>query len=169
MFQETTKHSHIIKILSEESSEEGDTHKLCVRVLNQSKWEDMMYKILVASDEKEDFGVSIRKEFYLNEDKKPSFIWSILLWGDLDSSVDELTPIFSKRGAPPPPPKSLGVSVPVSRSAPVKAQVSADGTITKKVALPHKRGSRNKDPNTVIRIGDNSHKGIRATVSNLGG
>ena len=165
MYAELTKDSAIITIVDEELSESGESYRIVVRVLNELKWKKMIHNLLTASHESESFGLTVRQEFYLNDQSKPSFVWSILLLGDLDDAPEYLNPIFSKRGAPPAPPASLGISTPVARTAP--ARRTADGSVIKEVPLPFKRpASEDKDKVVNVMRDSGSDKKIRAFVDN---
>ena len=165
-FKSLTESSSIITVTHEEFSEAKDSYKVVLRVLNPTKWKPIIHKILLKSHEEETFGVSVRQEFYLNADSNPSYVWSMLLWGDVAEGRKALTPILERRGAPPPPPKNLGISAPVSYDS--SKAVRSDGSIVTTVPLPHKRGSRDGDTNEVIKIGEPRKRKIAAVVKNIG-
>lgn len=136
-YKELTSNSSIISIINEEKNEEENTVLLTIRVLNDTKWRKLIFAALKASHEDESFGTSIKQEFYLNESAQPAFIWTMVLWGDLDQASVSLSPILGKRGAPPPPPKSLGVTAPVYKNVNTMHRTQ-DGTVVTTVPLPFK-------------------------------
>ena len=71
--------------------ERGDTlTKLIVRVAEKTRWGKFVVSALRAANESGEFGVSIRKEYYLDDDGKPTFSWLVILWGDLEVGLREL-------------------------------------------------------------------------------
>ena len=168
MYKEITSNSNIISVVSEEESETGETYRIVLRVLNDSKWRKVIHKLLAASAEEETFGISVRQEFYLNEEQKPAFVWSILLWGELEEAFSTLKPILSKRGGPPAPPKSLGIAAPVTRA---RSYVKNDGSVVKEVPLAPHPGEKVIDKDEVVRVrGSTASKTAnRAFVEKVGG
>ena len=148
--------------------QDSESCVLTVRVLNESKWKKLIQEMIMSSAEEDDFGVVVKQEFYLNPEGKPAFVWTVSLWGDLSVAAAYVTPILNKRGAPPPPPASLGISAPVfTKNSPPR--VKADGSIVKEIALPHKTGTA-KDTSQVINVRDiNAPKNRRAFVTGITG
>lgn len=71
--------------------ERGDTlTKLIVRVVEKVRWGKFVVGALKAANESGEFGVSVRKEYYLDDDGKPMFSWLVILWGDLEVGLREL-------------------------------------------------------------------------------
>ena len=147
-----TKESTILSVLNEEENEDGSSVILTVRVLNDSKWKKTIKDILMSSSDAETFGVTVRQEYYLKENS-PAFVWSILIWGDLEDAKEHLKPILSKRGGPPAPPKSLGITAPVSTRHTPRQRMSGDGSVVRTVPLPYKRRAPpNKEETITIKI-----------------
>ena len=163
MFKEAVKNSNVIEFVSEETSD--DVHRLIVRVKNEKRWPKVIFKILKTSDDDEEFGVSIVKEFFLDEDSSPAFIWVLSFWGDLTSATKLIVPVLSKRAGPPPAPKSVAVGArTLNPGSSVKYLGGGVQEIT--VPLPHRRGNRDRDTEEVVKIGEKK-KGIRATVRGI--
>jgi len=153
-----------IEIVHEEPDEGGDSYKVLLKVSDRKTWSKCVVQMLEAQEGAE-FGVSVRKEYYLHEGA-PSYIWVLLIWGDLEDAQLELLPILNYKA----PAKTNGTAVkavPPTTSSQIKRKVyqTADGprAITT-VALPHYRGPRTADPGTVKKMGQ---KGFGATVTNL--
>jgi hypothetical protein len=167
VFKDITRESRILSILSETVGDDG-AYTASIRVISQPKWDKMIVSILKAAHESEDFGSIIRKEFYLNDEGVPSYIWSLLLWGDLDVALKTLSPILEKKGAPPAPPPSISTSVPITKPS-LNMYKRKDGSEEVVVPLPHRRGSRAVDTSEVVKVGGGSKKKrVRAFVSNIG-
>ena len=150
-YAEITGNSFIISVTSETLSEDELSYTVVFRILNDSKWKKMIHSILKSSHDDETFGVSVRQEFYLNEEGSPAFVWSMLVWGDLDAAVSSLTPILEKRGAPPAPPKSLAIAAPTSQ--PRGRQFKTKESIVTEIPLPFKRQQAEKS-DTSINVRD---------------
>ncbi len=168
MFKEHVEKSTILELTSEESSEE--THRLVLKVLENdtNKWMKVVYKMLKAAEEEESFGVSVSKEFFLDEEGAPTYIWVCIFWGDKDEALTHCGPLLSKRFGPPAPPKSVAVGAVAVRPGIKSSKVThhTGGITSVTVSLPHRRGNRDKDPETVVKIGDRS-KGLRASVQGV--
>ena len=173
MYADIIKDSSLIQVINEELSESGDSYSIVVRVLNEDKWKGLIQKMLIASHKEETFGVIVKQEFYVNTEGSPAFVWTIMLWGDLEEAQTTLTPILEKRGAPPPPPASMGVSPVIKSSTPTATASSVrrpDGTTIGEVALPFGRADKKIDRNEVIKVGELTEgKKIRAYVDNYKG
>jgi len=138
MYADITQQSSIITVVDEALSDTEDSYTVTLRVLNESKWKKMIHSILKSSHEEETFGVSIRQEYYLNEEGTPAFVWSMLLWGNLEDALISLTPILEKRGAPPAPPKGLNITTPASKKPAGRQYRTREATVTE-IPLPFKR------------------------------
>ena len=176
MFEDLAKDSNIITVkdvaFDVEEVEDRQACTITVRVLSDTKWKKLIQKLLVSSAENEEFGVVVKQEYYLNEDSKPAFVWIIYLWGSLERAEECVTPLLNKRGGPPAPPASLGISAPVftKKQATAPPRVKRDGSVVKEVSLPQKRKDiSNKDQ--VINVRDHSvgRKGPRAYVTGYNG
>ena len=167
MFKQFIDKSTILTLASEESSEE--THRIVLKVQHETKWMKLVYKMLKAAEEEESFGVSIAKEFFLDEDSAPTFIWVCTFWGDVDEAAEICGPLLAKRFGPPAPPKSVAVGAAAVRPSMVAPRVQhvGNGVTAITVQLPHRRGNRTKDKDTIVKIGDSSHKGLKATVEGI--
>lgn len=170
MFKEYLQKSTILSLTSEESSEE--THRLVLKVHgNESKWMKLVYLMLKAAEETETFGVSVSKEFFLDEDGSATYTWVCTFWGDKDDAVSVCGPLLSKRFGPPAPPKSVAAGAQAVRPSLSGAKVShlSGGVTAITVPLPHRRGDRSKDPNTIVKVGESSAgpKGLRASVQGI--
>ena len=139
IYSEMTSNSSIVSVNSEQLSEDESSYTVVFRILNQVKWKKMIHSILKSSYEEETFGVSIRQEFYVNEEGSPAFVWSMLLWGDLGDAQTSLKPILSKRGAPPAPPKNLSITAPVHHGQSIGKQYKKVDSVVTEVPLPFKR------------------------------
>lgn len=166
MYKDITKNSTILTVVSEEASESKETYKIVLRINSDSKWRKVIKDMLEAAAETEEFGIIVRQEFYVNESGSPAFVWSILLWGDLDSASSVLFPILGRRGGPPAPPPSLATSVPTFTATKLER---ADGTIIKEVPLSPHPGERVLDKTEVINVSDPRRgKRNRAFVEKIG-
>ena len=163
MLSEITSNSSIISIHTENVNEEDKTYTGIVRVLNPVKWQKMIHKILMTSQEVETFGASIKQEYYLNDQGSPSFIWSLLLWGDLEDATTHLSPIVGKRGGPPAPPKTLNIT-----PTEIHRVQRGDGSVVSSVSLPHKRGARQGDPDETVKVNDRRNVKTKAIVRTVG-
>lgn len=64
--------------------------KLIVRVSDKGRWTRFVVGSLRAADSSGEFGVSVRKEYYLDDEGKPTFCWIFILWGDMDVAVRDI-------------------------------------------------------------------------------
>ena len=178
MFDNVAQHSSIISITNVtydfangntgDPTKDSETCTLTVRVLNDIKWKKIIQQLLMASVEAEDFGVVVKQEFYVNEDQKPAFVWSLSLWGDLEVASTYVLPILNKRGAPPPPPPSLGVSAPARPSVVPDRQYKSDsGSVYTEVALPFKRNQSEKSDEAINARSPRSGNKPRAFVEGV--
>ena len=71
--------------------EETDTlTKLIVRVADKVRWTRFVISSFRAADANGEFGVSVRKEYYLDEEGKPTFSWIFIVWGDMEAAAHDL-------------------------------------------------------------------------------
>lgn len=153
-YVEMTAASTILSVTREEIDAESESCTVVFRIHNETKWKSMIHSILKSSLEAETFGVTVRQEYYLNDENKPAYVWSMLLWGDLEEAKEYLSPILSKRGAPPAPPKTLAIAAPMhnaQRAAPV--QIQKNDSLYTEVQLPFKRNQMERSEE-VIRVSD---------------
>jgi hypothetical protein len=170
MFAELIKESNVIQLIEEETDEAGALHKVVLRVLDKKHWEKLMLKVLLTQAEEQEFGVSIRKEYYLGEDKTPTFCWVLLVWGNFEEATSTLKPFLTKKIGPPPPPPTANIAVPSGFSVIQKRVVRQEedgppGTKTV-VGLPHRAGNRNSKLNKNRKMGE---KGRGAYVEAIQG
>ena len=123
----------------------------------------MIVDLLMSPDDDSDYVVSVRKEYYISEENKPTFCWVLVIWGDLFESFAEIGPLLQKES------KSPSKNVAPKREAPKPSNKrvyrTEDGIReVGKVNLPFKRGRRD-DPGTTKTLG--SRKGVGAYVSNV--
>ena len=157
----------LVEVVHEEPNPNGSTYKVLLRILDKKWWGLRVVRLLQAGDDSEDeFGVSIRKEYFLGEGGAPSYVWVMLLWGSIEGAVESLKPILSEA-----PPAEKDVPDPPIESSPRQAKVkkrtlrTEDGVrVVTTVPLPHYRGPRTKSPEAVKRFGT---KGFGATVTSL--
>jgi hypothetical protein len=94
----------------DEVGEDGDSYKAVVRVKDKHAWSALVQDLLLDADEEDEFGVSIRKEYYLHPDtKKPQFCWVILVWGNLEEAFSAMEASLKKRRGKVKPPKGVSV------------------------------------------------------------
>lgn len=135
MFASQIEKSSVVTLVSEETSEDGGSHKVLLRVTDMRRWSKMVVSLLKAPEEAADepsFGVSVRKEYYLDEDGSPTFCWVLLFWGEIDDAVEACGPLLGKSYAPPPPPAGAVVAAPSAKKQAIPMQkrrvTSEDGT-----------------------------------------
>lgn len=167
MLESYIKSSNIIEMIEEGSSEDETMHKVLFRVVGPSEaWSRLMLTLLRAPDDDSDFMVSIRKEYYIDDANKPTFVWVLVIYGDLDEAFSEIGPLLSvaapkKTTKRPAVPETKKSSPAVQR----KTYRSEDGVRTvSKIALPFRRGNRD-DTGKVKTLAN--HRGVGAFVSNV--
>lgn len=136
--------SSVVTLVSEETSENSVSYKALLRVSDAKRWGKMVVALLKAPEESGDtpsFGVSVRKEYYLDEDGNPTFCWVLFMWGELEDAFDACGPIIGKSYAPPPPPAGTVMAAPAAGPArKVVAQkrkvISEDGTEREITVIP---------------------------------
>ena len=153
------------EVISEELSEDGESYKVVVRVRNKSAWQKSVLQILRSGGEQ--FMTSVRKEYYLSDNGIPSFVWSILAWGDIADAKEEIHNFLlvqeeEERTKPvePSPTPEMGGGV-------KKFEVTARNGDTKtivQVPLPHYRVGSKLNPEMVQKMGS---KSFGATVTSL--
>lgn len=175
MFAEVIENSNILQLIEEESSEDGQSHKLLLRVTNSKGWGKMVPQLFQESKEEESFGISVRKEYFWDEeDEVVSFCWVVFLWGDIEDAFDILSPLLAKRTGPPPAPASVTAVQSLSSRTHriiVDRQTKLDEKGRPKtettVRLPHRSGKpRNSKLDKNKKLGD---KGRGAFVEGIDG
>jgi hypothetical protein len=176
MFADAIENSNVLQLLDEEGSEDGQSYKIMLRVLNQKRWGKMVVRIFHEANEEETFGVSVRKEYYWNEEKEAvTFCWVILLWGDVEDAFDVLAPLLAKRAGPPPAPSSVSTVQRVAQGTGNRVILDRRTKLDEKglpktettVRLPHRSTKpRNAKLAKTKKIGD---KGRGAFVEGIDG
>ena len=134
MFATQIERSSVVTLVREETNEDENSHKVLLRVTDMRRWGKIVVSLLKAPEEAADepsFGVSVRKEYYLDEDGSPTFCWVLLFWGDLEDAVEVCGPMLSKSFAPPPPPAGTVAAAPAAKKASSiqkRTVMSEDGT-----------------------------------------
>ena len=171
MFKSYIKRSKYIELIDEQTDEEGITHKIQLRVLDQKAWGSILVDLLQFAEDEEEYVISIRKE-YLLVDGSPSFMWVFLIWGDIESAAADLGPILHsviqtnipvklERVDEPEPQRN-----PNSRILGVHKVGSEDGVRTiKRVRLPFSRGNRDNPGEGVTKKFGDRRKGAYVTVA----
>lgn len=146
MFASQIENSSVVALVSEETSEDEGSHKVLLRVTDMRRWNKMVVALLKAPEQQGDtpeFGVSVRKEYYLAEEGSPTFCWVLLFWGDLEAADNMCGPILGKSYAAPPPPAGAVAAAPsasLSRRAGIPMQkrrvASEDGTERELTIVP---------------------------------
>jgi len=146
MFASQIENSSVVSLVSEETSANGGSHKVLLRVTDMRRWNKMVVALLKAPEASADepsFGVSIRKEYYLDEGGSPTFCWVLLFWGDIEDAVEFCGPLLGKSYAPPPPPAGAVAAAPsasLSRREGIPMQkrrvASEDGTERELTIVP---------------------------------
>lgn len=165
MLKNYIKGSNIIELVSEDINEDSSMYKAVLRVIGKSEdWSPMIVDLLMSPDDDSDYVVSVRKEYYISEENKPTFCWVLVIWGELFESFAELGPILqreSKTSANQADTRMEASPKPSNK----KIYRTEDGIReVGKVKLPFKRGRRD-DPGTTKTLG--SRKGVGAYVSNV--
>jgi len=170
MLKEYIKSSNIIEMIEEDSNEDESMHKATLRVTGSPKdWSSLIKEALMCPDDDSDYMLSIRKEYYISDENTPTFVWVLVIWGNLSEAFDELGPVLQQRAS-----TETKVVVPPAADPPAKASSikrksyrSEDGVrVVSSIPLPFRRGNRD-NPGTTKTLG--SPKGIGAYVSNVTG
>jgi len=153
------------EIISESTNEAETTHKALFRVKDSAKWSKALLEILRA--EGEEYGASIRKEYYLSEEMVPTFVWVVLLWGELEAAKIDLLRIFAESDAKVetkilPKGDTPNSATPISKRT-LKSRDGSKKTVVT-VPLPHFRRNAKVDPDKVVGL---RSRGFGATVTNL--
>ena len=170
MLKEYIKSSNIIEMIEEDSNEDESMHKVTLRVTGSPKdWSGLIKEALMCPDDDSDYMLSIRKEYYISDENTPTFVWVLVIWGDLSEAFDELGPVLQQqvavKPAAPAPPKPAPAAKPSSIKR--KSYRTDDGVrVVSSVPLPFRRGNRdNPGKNKTLA----SPKGLGAYVSNVTG
>jgi hypothetical protein len=172
MLKPYIKSSNIIELIEESSNEDGTSAKALLRVVGPTEeWSRLMIELLRVPEEDSEFLLSIRKEYFISEENIPSFVWVLMIWGDLSDAAAEIGPVLQQKAvvtkvAPPVPPPAP----PAASKIRTKKYRTDDGTrIVSSVPLPFRRGNRD-NPGGTKTLGDRSRVGAYvSTVSTDGG
>lgn len=152
--------SNIIELIEESSNEDNTSHKAILRVVGESRsWSSLIVDILRVPDDDSDFLVSIRKEYFISDENKPSFVWVLMIWGDTVQAISEIGPVLQARRTLAPPKKRPLSSAPQPKGAHTKVTESVST-----IPLPFRRGNRN-DPGVTRSL--SNRKGVGAFVSTI--
>jgi len=108
MFTEVLKGSNVVAVIKEVVAEDGSSVKLELRALDKKAWAKMMTKLLIDNIGEEEFGLAINKSYWADEEsQKILYCWVVIIWGDLEQAVRDLTPFLAelaqKQTKPAPP------------------------------------------------------------------
>jgi hypothetical protein len=153
MLREFIKSSNIIELIEEGSNEDASMYKVTLRVVGSPS----------------DYLPSVRKEYYISDANMPTFVWVLVIWGDLEEAFGEIGPVIRLASESPmidipektaPPPRKLNSTSAIRK----RSHRTKDGIRTVlSIPLPFRRGNRD-NPGTTRKLG--SRKGIGAFVSN---
>ena len=171
MLKRFIKTSNIIELIEESSNEDGTSHKAVLRVTGSAgDWSALMVKILQSPDNDSEFLVSVRKEYFISDANKPSFVWVLMIWGDLLQACSEVGPVIQTltQAAQEPlieaPARGPEKAAP-TKTAHRKVYKSEDGSrVVSAIPLPFRRGQRD-DPGHSRSL--SSRKGVGAYVSTI--
>lgn len=164
MLKNYIKGSNIIELVSEDTNEDSSMYKAVLRVIGKSEeWSSTIVDLLMSPDDDSDYVVSVRKEYYISEENKPTFCWVLVIWGNLFESFAELGPLLQRKSQAPP--KKAAPKREAPKPSNKKIYRTEDGVReVGRVRLPFKRGRRD-DPGTTKTLGN--RKGVGAYVSNV--
>ena len=153
LFAELFIGSTSLELVEENPAKDGQSVQLTVRVLDKRRWDKLMVELLLSQYDSDDsFGVSIRKEYYIEESdagehKVPKFGWVILFWGDMEDVTEVFGPLVQKKTGPPPPPASVSTVVSASKAKTLRKTISFNDKNEKMIRvvapLPHRAAFRN--------------------------
>jgi hypothetical protein len=170
MFAPFIARSETLELIEEESSEESVLHKVTFRVLNLSAWSTLLVSILQSAEEEEDYVVSVRKEYFL-QNGAPTYVWTLLVWGDYAAAAQDLGPLFEvpvlKARPLPTAPAPAHISPERPRAILSTRMGQGDDGQTrmvKVVRLPFRRGERDDPGNVTKKLGDRKRGAFVSTV-----
>lgn len=92
------------ELLKAEEDPSGDFQRVTLRVKDEKTWERKLVRVLRAADaEDAAWAVAINKSYFLNEAKKPTFAWVLLVFGDFDGAEEALRQLLTVEVAKPAP------------------------------------------------------------------
>ena len=173
MFSEAISTSNIIEVINEEPSD--TSVKIMLRVKDKKRWAKMMQRMLLDNLEVDNYGVAVNKSYWVVEDTKQlSFCWVLIIWGNLEEALADLTPELSKKSGPKKPPpginpiitgKDSGMATILDRrTSGMDEGVRKSATVIK---LPHRSAVRNNKINKTKKVGDNK-RGRYAYAESIG-
>lgn len=157
--------SNIIELIEESSNDDRTSHKALLRVVGPERaWSGLMLEVLRVPEEGSDFIVSVRKEYFLSDENKPSFVWVLMIWGDLLQAFSEVGPVLQTRKTHKMPRKSPGGGKGEASSLKAKGSHTVVTESVSTIPLPFRRGDRN-DPGVTRSL--SNRKGVGAFVSTI--
>jgi hypothetical protein len=161
MLERFLKASNIIELIEESSNEDKTSHKALLRVVGSERaWSGLMLDILRVPEDDSDFLVSVRKEYFISDENKPSFVWVLMIWGDILQALSEIGPVLQTQDSATPVAAAPGKApAPKVRGAHTKVTESVST-----IPLPFRRGNRN---DTGITRSLSNRKGVGAFVSTI--
>ena len=153
--------SNIIELIEESSNDDRTSHKAIIRVVGPERaWSGLMLEVLRVPEEGSDFIVSVRKEYFLSDENKPSFVWVLMIWGDLLQAFSEVGPVLHRKTHR----KSPGGGKGGASSPKAKGSHTVVTESVSTIPLPFRRGNRN-DPGVTRSL--SNRKGVGAFVSTI--
>lgn len=160
MLERFVKASNIIELIEESSNEDKTSHKALFRVVGSEKaWSGLMLDILRVPEDDSDFLVSVRKEYFISDENRPSFVWVLMIWGDILQALLEIGPVLQTQNSAP-----LRAPAEVSPAPKRKGSHTKVTEAVSTIPLPFRRGNRN-DPGVTRSL--SNRKGVGAFVSTI--
>lgn len=172
MFKTYIKRSKYIELISEETDESATQHKILFRVTDLPAWSSALVELLRFAEDEEDYLVSIRKE-YLLKDGSPSFMWVMMVYGNIESAATDLGPLLcdpnkkvSVPTAAPEAPTAAATATSAQTSIKARTIMTDDGVrVIKEVPLPFRRGMRDKPAQEITKKFGDQRKGAYVTTA----
>lgn len=175
--------SEVFEVIDEIVDESKTSLKLFLRIRDKKTWSKIVLDLLYAQDDEENFSAAVRKEYYLHpETNRPTFCWTILVWGDLEEAAGLILPPLQqslkvkrqaqKEDSPPPTPVEVRAAVPGRKLSVIQGRSKAaapggESRIITSVMLPHRAKNRNAHPQgKTKKLGQ---RGKGAFVETIGG
>lgn len=151
------------EFIREEKDPNAPALKILFRVKDLEVWADVLVKLLETAEDSDEYIISVRKEYYL-EEGLPRFVWVMMVWGQtweiIEEAASELGPVLVsvpqpsavvKKPAPRPPPAPSPPAPRVGDSSSATSTIistrltnPAEGIKVTKVRLPFYSHTRNK-------------------------
>lgn len=159
-FEDAWKDATAVQFLGEQVAETGSTAQVLFRVKDKKQFSKLLVEAMKAVEDDAAFGFRAQKQYFLDDEGKPTFSWMLMLWGAgedwLDEAVTVIGPILGRQVQAPvklaPPPEI--VPLVESRGGKVKflRERVAQGMGNKEpykmwtAPLPHRSRDRNNIP-----------------------